>query len=166
MKLELLDSNQFASVFRRDAASYRVSIFVHVLTEPYLSYLLSAPPLLRRYDEVYLDGDKYKINMYAVERLRDAGFSEVWFVDKLHVKLVVVGPVESPLYFVLGSGNLSKRSLENFELMMLVRSPDAQLAGRLRAFVEEVRRHRYIPERKLESAEAAGGGTDGGGGKI
>lgn len=122
-------------------------LYVHILTEPYISLLSRLPPPVRDLSEIYLDGEKSAVNDYAVNRLSQ--LYRIWYVKRLHTKLVLIGSKAPPEYIVLGSSNLSERSFTNHEAILVIKNPTQTLYERLKkAVIDPVRRSRYLPKVK------------------
>ena len=116
---------------------------MHIMTEPYLSLLVNLPRPAREMSTVYLDGEKDSVNDYAVRRLADAGYS-VYYVNRLHGKVIVIG--SKPDYIVLGTANLTQRSLRQFEAVIIVENPPRYLYRQLRdVFIRPVVDAAYTP---------------------
>ena len=123
-------------------------LFMHILTNPYLKLLANLPKSIREVSEIYLDGEKYKTNNYAVLKLREAGYRYVWYVNKLHSKVVIIGT--KPDYIILGSSNLSERSFSNLETVLLISNPTSSVVkGIDRVLVKPALRGRYDPSLRM-----------------
>jgi len=138
-----MSPNILYSFLKRTLPFYSFTIFMHVLTDPFLSLLTSLPDPTIEASNVFLDGEKSKINDYAVRKLREAGYT-VFYVNKLHGKVILVGsPYE---YIVVGTSNLTRRSLENHELVIVFRKPTPDLVDKIhKIFIEPVINRAYIP---------------------
>lgn len=139
-----MNSNQLYSFLKKVLPFNSFSMFMHILTEPYLSMLVNLPRVVRETSEIFLDGEKYKINNYAVKTLRSAGYS-VYYVNRLHGKVIIVGA--KPDYIIVGTSNLSLRSFTNYEAIVIIKDPERELYESLvRTFIKPVRQASYIPD--------------------
>ncbi|MEM4429726.1 MAG: phospholipase D-like domain-containing protein [Thermofilaceae archaeon] len=119
-------------------------IYVHILTEPFISLLAELPVSVKKYSEVFLDGEKRRVNDYAVKRLVSAGYSGVWYVNRLHAKMLIIG--SRPSYIVIGSSNLTARSFENYEVIVIIRNPSAEVVDRALRIAHHAETRKYRPE--------------------
>lgn len=122
---------------------YSFKLYVHILTNPFLELLASLPDNVKWVSAVFLDGEK-KVNDYAARVLRKAGYRQVYYVNRLHAKLIVIGT--KPDYVVLGSSNLTARSFENYEVILIIYSPTANVVNKLRKIVYYIESSKYEPQ--------------------
>jgi len=139
--VRVLSSNELYSFLFATLPYYSFSLYMHILTEPYISLLTSLPAVVRGSSEVYLDGEKRSINSYAVRRLSESGYS-VYYVDRLHGKVAVIG--SRPEYLVVGTSNLTLRSFSNYEVVVVFERPPRGLYESLASvFIEKVKSSAY-----------------------
>ena len=120
MQVEVLNSNSLYGFLSTTLPFYPFKLFMHIITEPYISLLTSIPAQTRQLSEIYLDEEKEKINGYAVKRLANAGY-RVFYVKRLHGKVIVIGT--RPDYIVVATSNLTSRSFANIELVVVIKQP-------------------------------------------
>lgn len=140
-----MNSNRLYMFLSEVLLSHSFQMYIHILTEPYISLLTDLPRAVRETSEVFLDGEKKSLNDYAVRRLWEAGYRSLWYVNRLHVKTVVIG--SRPDYIVVGTSNLTERSFTNYELILVIERPERSLYEEVeRLLLEPARRARYLPE--------------------
>ena len=144
-RVELIDQQALFSFLKRALPLFSFDVLVHILTEPYISLLESMPADVKETSRVFLDGEKRAVNDYAVSRLRRAGFRNVFYVNGLHAKLITVGRPPAYRYVVLGSSNLTQRSFDNYEIILLIERPGARLSEGIARFVADVASRGYTP---------------------
>jgi len=141
MDIDILNSNMLYSFLRSVLPFYSFEIYMHVLTEPYIQLLTSLPRSVIVSSQIYLDGDKRRVNEYAATRLREAGY-RVYFINKLHGKIIVIGT--KPDYIVIGTSNLSLRSFSNLELVLVIRNPTKEIVEKIKKYFVEPAKSRAI----------------------
>lgn len=143
MEVIILNSKQLYNFLKSTLPFNSFSLFMHVLTEPYISFLAGLPKVIRAASEIFLDKEKEKVNNYAVKILRDAGYS-VYYVRKLHGKVIVIG--SKPDYIVIGTSNLTSRSLSNYEAIVVIKNPSKDVVDSLTTyFIKPVKQAAYTP---------------------
>lgn len=122
---------------------------MHILTNPYLKLLIMVPRPIKEMAEIYLDGEKYKINNYAAKMLLASGYRYVYYVNRLHSKVIVIG--SRPDYIVIGSSNLSERSFTNLEAIVIFENPNLKLYEQLKkVLILPAVKNRYDPATRFE----------------
>jgi len=117
-------------------------IFMHVITDPYIRLLESLPRFVIVSSQIYLDGEKRRVNEYAATRLKGAGYG-VYFVNKLHGKVIVIG--SKPSYIVVGTSNLTLRSFTNLEVVILIKNPTKEVVEKINRFFVVPAKSRAVP---------------------
>jgi len=113
--VEALTSQGLLSFLKTQLQSRSFTLFVHILTEPFISFFCELPEAVKNSSRIYLDEEKYIINDYAVRRLRECGYKKIYYVRRLHAKLLL-----SEEFVVVGSANYSERSLSNHEIVVVI----------------------------------------------
>lgn len=142
-RVEMVDPQRLFSFLERTLPFYSFDLLVHVLTDPYLSLLESLPAAVKEASRVFLDGEKRALNDAAARRLRRSGFRSVSYVDRLHAKLVAIGRPPAYRYIVVGSSNLTQRSFDNYEVVLVIEAPGEELSRGVAEFVAAVERASY-----------------------
>ena len=144
MNVCAVNSNQLYSFLKRILPLYSFQLYMHILTEPYLSLFASLPSYVKESSSISLDGEKDKINNYAVQKLYSAGYCSIWYVRRLHSKVIVIG--SRPDYIVVGTSNLSSRSFTNYELILIIEKPSKTLFSSIETIlIEPAKNNRYRP---------------------
>lgn len=147
MKIEALSSNALYNFLKSVLPYYTFKLYMHILTEPYITLLTELPLPVKRTSEVYLDGEKEQLNNYAIKRLRSAGYKRVWYVRRLHTKLILIG--SRPDYVVVGTANLTSRSFSQYEVVLVVRNPPKKVVEDIyHILVKPAEEYRYAPTMK------------------
>jgi len=141
MDVEVLNSNMLYSFLKSVLPFYSFEIYMHVLTEPYIQLLTSLPRSVIVSSQIYLDGDKRRVNEYAATRLREAGY-RVYFINKLHGKIIIIGT--KPDYIVIGTSNLSLRSFSNLELVLVIKNPTKEIVSKINKYFIEPAKSKAI----------------------
>jgi len=142
MELEVLNSNMLYSFLKSVLPFYSFEIYMHILTNPYVRLLTGLPRTIISSSQIYLDGEKRRINEYAATRLKEAGYS-VYFINKLHGKVILIGT--RPEYVVIGTSNLSLRSFANLELVIVIRNPTREIVEKISKYFVEPAKSRAAP---------------------
>jgi len=124
MMVRVINSAQLFGFLKNTLPFYSFRLFVHILTQPYLSLFIRLPDPIKKYSEITLDGEKNKINDYAVRHLRSSGYRNVYYINRLHAKMIIIGDYR---YVVIGSANFSARSMDNYEAVILISKPDKRV---------------------------------------
>lgn len=143
MKVEVAGVQRLYGFLSETLPLYSFRLYVHILTNPFIELLASLPDNVKEVSSVFLDGEKRKVNDYAVRVLRRAGYRHVWYVNKLHAKLIVIG--SRPDYIVLGSSNLTARSFENYEVILIISNPPVSVVSRLKKILYYIESKKYEP---------------------
>ena len=133
MRVRVVSARGLYSFLASTLPFHSFTVYAHMLSYPFLSLLTALPPRARGSSAVYLDGTRRANEAAAVELAR-AGYA-VYMVDGLHAKAVEIGV--GPDYLVVGSANLTGKSLDNIEAIVIIERPPA---GVVRAFREVVAR--------------------------
>lgn len=144
MRAEITGVKRLYSFLSETLPFYSFKIYVHILTSPYLELLTSLPDNVKEMGVVFLDGEKRKLNDYAVRVLRASGYRQVWYVNRLHAKLIVIGT--KPDYIVIGSSNLTARSFDNYEVILIIHNPTQEITSRLRKILYYIEHNKYAPQ--------------------
>jgi hypothetical protein len=115
LKIEALTSKTLMSFLRTHLSSRSFLLFVHILTNPFIDLFCSLPRTVKLVSRIYLDEEKYKINDYAVRKLRECGFRNVYYIGRLHAKLLITED-----FVLIGSANYSERALSNHEVLLVI----------------------------------------------
>ena len=147
MKVEIITPEELFYQVKYLVRHYNFILATHILTNPFLSVLKNADPYVKRFSEIYLDGNKDKINYYAVRELWNSGYDKIWFVNNLHTKVMVFGDPEKPKYVFVGSANYSERAIAtNIETIVLIENPTKAVVSQLRnKLLDVLRRERRSP---------------------
>lgn len=143
MKAEVAGVQKLYGFLSETLPFYSFRIYVHLLTNPFLELLVSLPDSVKKISAVFLDGEKKKINDYAVRQLYSAGYRQVWYVNKLHTKMILIG--SRPDYVIIGSSNLTARSFDNYEVIVILHSPTIDVIKRLRKITYYIEQRKYNP---------------------
>lgn len=114
-EIEAITPKTLDSFLRTHLSSRSFTLFLHILTNPFISILCDIPDNVKKISTIYLDGEKYKINNYAVRNLLKCGYKNVYYVNRLHAKLLVTED-----FILIGSANYSERSLSNHEVILVI----------------------------------------------
>ena len=99
-------------------------LYMHILSEPFLSTLCSLEPPVKKTSKIFLDENK-ELNKRAARRLLDCGYTWVYFVPRLHAKLLVADK-----FVVIGSANYSSRAVEdNYEVIIVIWARPREIIG-------------------------------------
>jgi len=115
LRVEALTSEELASFLRSRLQFRSFILFVPILTEPFISILCSLPETVKRVSSVYLAEEKRRVNDYAARRLAECGYRWVYYVPRLHAKMLVTED-----FVVVGSSNYTERALSNHEVNVVV----------------------------------------------
>jgi len=123
---------------------YSFRLYMHVLSSPFLDLLCQLPSSVKTISQVYLDGEKSSVNDRAVKQLARAGYQRIYYVNRLHGKVIIVG--SQPNYIIVGTSNLTGRALRNYELVLVLEDPSWDIYEEvLHVFVKPVESAKYIP---------------------
>jgi len=124
-RVQALSPPDLPSFIRSHLSSSSFEIYAHILTEPFISVLCSLPPEVKAFSRIYLDEEKDQVNRYAARALRRCGYRWLYWVRKLHAKMIVADS-----FVVVGSANFSERAItQNYEVVIVVWSPPHQVEG-------------------------------------
>lgn len=116
MRIEAITSKTLGSFLKTHLASQSFMLFVHIITNPFIKILCNIPNNVKEVSSIYLDREKYKINDYAVYNLRKCGYRNIYYVNKLHTKLLITED-----FVLLGSANYTKRAVfSNYEIIFVI----------------------------------------------
>lgn len=115
MKVKALTSEELASFLRAHLQFRSFTLFVPILREPFISLLCSLPESVKRLSSVYLAEEKRRVNDYAVRRLAGCGYRRVFYVPRLHAKMLLTED-----FVVVGSANYTERALYNHEVNIVI----------------------------------------------
>lgn len=144
MKAEVAGVQRLYSFLSETLPFYSFNLYVHILTRPFLDLLAKLPDNVKETSRVFLDGEKHKVNDYAVRVLRGSGYREVWYVNRLHAKLIVIG--SKPDYIVIGSSNLTARSFDNYEVILIIENPPSSVTRRVKKILHHIETKKYAPK--------------------
>ena len=152
MRVEVLGQRQLYRFLSSHLPHSYFRMYMHILTNPYLNLLLNLPRPVREVSEIYLDGEKYKINNYAVRKLWSVGYNYVYYVNKLHSKVIILG--SRPDYVIVGSSNLSERSFSNLELIVLIEKPTQNIMSGIESvLLRRVDELKFNPVERMKSSK-------------
>ena len=92
-----------------------------------------------------MDEEKYKINDYAVRRLRSCGYKKIYYLKRLHAKILITEE-----FVAVGSANYSERSLMNYEVIIVIWRNYRSIQGLTKILKEMMslavpaREHKYV----------------------
>lgn len=144
MRIEVAGVRRLYTFLSETLPFYSFSLYVHILTKPFIDLLVTLPDNVKKTSRVFLDGEKRKVNDYAVMVLRSAGYRDVWYVNRLHAKLIVIG--SKPDYIVVGSSNLTARSFDNYEVILIVENPPLSVTSKVKRILYYIEAKKYRPE--------------------
>ncbi|NPA69401.1 MAG: hypothetical protein GXO26_01210 [Crenarchaeota archaeon] len=153
MKVRILTPRELVPYFASRVISSPFKIFMHILTKPFLTILLEKPPsYIREISEITLDNEKYIINDYAIEKLHEAGYLNLYYINRLHAKIIMFSDA-----VILCTANMSFRSLRNYELCVLLEDIDNKLEKELyRKFIRHVESYRDNAIEEIKRREKLG----------
>lgn len=126
-RIEAITPKSLDSFLKTHLSSRSFTLFIHILTNPFISILCSIPDNVKKLSSIYLDGEKNKINNYAVRKLLRCGYKNVFYVNRLHAKLLVTED-----FILVGSANYSERSLSNYEVIIVIWKNYREIPGLVR----------------------------------
>jgi len=158
-RVEAITAESLISFLRERLQLRSFVLFTPVLTEPFIYLLCSLPREVKWSSSVYLALEKRRVNGYAVRRLRGCGYRFVYYVGRLHAKMLVTED-----FVVVGSANFTERALSNREVILVVwgnyrRIP--RLAAIAKSIIESA--EPAEEDKNAGRPSGAGGGGDGGG---
>ena len=139
MLIRAVNTQELYSILKDRLRTEPFMLYIHILTEPFLSLLCKLPGYIKRTSRVFLDEEKRKINDYAVKRLKACGYWSVWYVRRLHAKMLL-----GKSFVIVGSANLSSRSFTQYEIVIIIETPPERIPG-LMSLIKEIEERKVKP---------------------